>query len=183
MAFKQMTFSKKTIKKIKKSCKFILDKFYLGMDFLLYYPFRYIDYLFLKSRSESIGKGIIINRDCTIIHTAKLKLGNNVSLGRRSFISAKGGLTVGNNVFFAFDAVVLTEAHNYGKNVIMWNSGFSTAPVKIGNNVLIGTKAVVMPGVTIGDNVVIGANSVVTKNIPSNCVAAGVPAKVIKKIK
>ena len=39
-----------------------------------------------------------------------------------------------------------------------------------------------MPSVTIGDNCVIGANAVVTHNIPDNSIAAGVPAKVIKKI-
>jgi acetyltransferase-like isoleucine patch superfamily enzyme len=49
----------------------------------------------------------------------------------------------------------------------------------IGNNVFIGFNSIIMPGVTVGDNVVIGAGSVVTKNIPSNSVVAGVPAKVI----
>ena len=39
-----------------------------------------------------------------------------------------------------------------------------------------------MPGVTIGDNVVIGCSSLVTKDIPSNCVAFGVPAKVYESI-
>lgn len=43
----------------------------------------------------------------------------------------------------------------------------------------VGAGTIVMPGVNIGDNVVIGAGSVVTKNIPSNSLAVGVPAKVI----
>ena len=73
-------------------------------------------------------------------------MGNNVSIGRRAFILAKVGLS-------------------------------------IGSNVLIGTKAIIMPGITIGNNVVIGVNSVVTKSVPSNSVAAGIPAKVIRKIK
>lgn len=50
----------------------------------------------------------------------------------------------------------------------------------IGDNVYIGAGAIIMNPVTIGDNVVIGAASVVTKDIPSNCVVAGNPAKVIK---
>lgn len=50
----------------------------------------------------------------------------------------------------------------------------------IGDNVHISTNAVVIGGITIGDNVMIGAGAVVTKDLPSNCVAAGVPAKIIK---
>ncbi len=50
----------------------------------------------------------------------------------------------------------------------------------IGNNVIIGAGAKIMGDITIGDNVTIGANAVVTKNIPSNCVVGGVPAKIIK---
>lgn len=161
----------------------IFDKLFLAIVNVISLPFKYFNYIVLKIRSGSVGKGIIVNQGCTIIHTAKLKIGNNVSFGRRCFVSAKGGLTVGNNVLFAFDCVVLTEQHVYGKNITVWDSGYKTAPVKIGNNVLIGTKTVIMPGVTIGDNVVIGALSVVTKNIPSNSVAMGIPAKVIKKIK
>lgn len=160
----------------------IMDTFFHGVSYLMGFPFQYFRYIALKLRSNSIGKGIIVNDHCTIIHTSKLRLGDNVSIGRRSFISAKGGLTIGNNVLIAFDCVILTEKHIYGPNVIVWKSGFATAPVHIGNNVLVGTKAIIMPGVTIGNNVIIGAHSVVTKNIPSNSVAAGIPAKIIKKL-
>ncbi|MBD5274716.1 MAG: sugar O-acetyltransferase, partial [Bacteroides sp.] len=55
-------------------------------------------------------------------------------------------------------------------------------PVTIGNNVWIGGSTTICPGVTIGDNVVIGAGSVVTKDIPSNVVAVGNPARIIKHL-
>ena len=55
-----------------------------------------------------------------------------------------------------------------------------TKPIIIGNNVYIGEETMILPGVHIGDNCVIGARSVVTRDIPSNSVAAGVPARVIK---
>ena len=54
--------------------------------------------------------------------------------------------------------------------------------VVIGKNVWIGAHATILPGVTIGDNCVIGAGAVVSKDIPSDCVAVGVPARVVKKI-
>lgn len=52
-------------------------------------------------------------------------------------------------------------------------------PISVGDNVFIGHSAMIMPGVTVGDNVVIGARSVVTKDIPSDSVAVGVPARVV----
>lgn len=52
----------------------------------------------------------------------------------------------------------------------------------IGDNVYIGAGAIIMNPVNIGDNVIIGAGSVVTKDIPSNCVVAGNPAKIIEEL-
>ena len=54
-------------------------------------------------------------------------------------------------------------------------------PVTIGEDCWIGGGTVICPGVTIGDRCIIGAGSVVTKDIPSDCVAVGNPAKVIRK--
>ena len=50
----------------------------------------------------------------------------------------------------------------------------------IGDNCVIGVGACIFGTPVIGDNVTIGANSVVTKDVPSNCIVAGVPAKVIE---
>lgn len=58
-------------------------------------------------------------------------------------------------------------------------SGITLLP-KIGNNVLIGAGAIVIGPVVIGNNAQIGAGAVVVKDIPDNCVAIGVPAKIIK---
>ena len=54
--------------------------------------------------------------------------------------------------------------------------------IKIGNNVHIGTNAIIMPGVNIGDNCIIGCGAIVTKDIPSNSIAMGIPAKVIESL-
>ena len=54
--------------------------------------------------------------------------------------------------------------------------------VIIGRNVWIGMNSIIIKGVTIGDNSIIGAGSVVTSNIPSNVIAAGSPARVVKEL-
>ena len=55
-------------------------------------------------------------------------------------------------------------------------------PIVIGDDVWIGCGAIINPGVTIGDNVVIGSGSIVTRDIPSNSLAVGTPARVIRKL-
>ena len=51
----------------------------------------------------------------------------------------------------------------------------------IGKRCFIGAKAIIMCGVTIGDEVVVGSGAIVTKDVPSNCIVAGNPAKIIKE--
>lgn len=59
---------------------------------------------------------------------------------------------------------------------------YHQALVVIGDDVWIGANCTILPGVTIGHNTVVAAGAVVTKDISDNCVAAGVPAKVIKRL-
>ena len=54
-------------------------------------------------------------------------------------------------------------------------------PVRIGRDCWIGARVMVLPSIEIGDGCIIGANSVVTKNIPSYCIAAGMPATKIRE--
>jgi acetyltransferase-like isoleucine patch superfamily enzyme len=69
---------------------------------------------------------------------------------------------------------------NSGVQIRCGNTNFPSAPIVIGDHVWIGANATVLKGVTIGNNVIIAAGAVVTKDIPENCIAAGVPAKVIR---
>ncbi len=58
-----------------------------------------------------------------------------------------------------------------------------TAPIAIGADAWVGTGAVILQGVSIGEKAIIGAGAVVTKDVPAYSVVAGVPAKVIRKIR
>ena len=58
----------------------------------------------------------------------------------------------------------------------------SVQPVTIGRGVWMAPGCIVIQGVEIGENSVIGTGAVVTKSIPANCLAVGVPAKVVKKL-
>lgn len=110
------------------------------------------------------GDNVYMNFNCVILDCAKVTIGNNVLLGPNV------------QLYAATHPIQAKERVVEGK--IM---DFSL-PINIGNDVWIGGSTIVLPGVTIGDNVVIGAGSLVTKDIPSNCIAVGSPAKKIKDL-
>lgn len=89
-------------------------------------------------------------------------------------------ITLGSNVHITKEVLFIT--HDGG--TLLFRKDVPdleiTAPIIVGNDVYIGVRSIILPGVTIGDNCVIGAGSIVTRDVPSNSVVAGVPAKVIK---
>jgi len=72
---------------------------------------------------------------------------------------------------------------NYSQIVNHSGSARSVQPVTIGSGVWMAPGCIVIQGVEIGENSVIGTGAVVTKSIPANCLAVGVPAKVVKRLK
>lgn len=93
-----------------------------------------------------------------------IEIGNNVRITKNvNFLTHDGGVWVLRNNGRAKDADI------FGK-------------ITIGNNVHIGINAVIMPEVNIGDNVIVAVGAIVTKDIPSNTIVAGVPARKLKTI-
>jgi serine O-acetyltransferase len=95
---------------------------------------------------------------------------------------------IGKGTYFAYGGIGVVLHHNtvigkkciIGSNVtIGGKSGVKEVP-KLGDNVKIATGAKILGAITIGDNVTIGANAVVVKDVPSNVVVAGIPAKIIR---
>ena len=86
-----------------------------------------------------------------------------------------GGIIVGKNTLITSQVTILS--HDHVKRVDGMPLMLDTY---IGENCLIGIGAFIMPGVNIGDQVIVGAGAVVTKDVPSNCIVAGNPAKIIK---
>ena len=86
------------------------------------------------------------------------------------------GIHIGENTLVAGGAVILS--HDHCKRV--GNNQPYLADTYIGKNCFIAVNAVVLPGVQIGNEVIVGAGAVVSKDVPSNCVVAGNPAKVIR---
>lgn len=111
-------------------------------------------------------------------------IGKNLRLFNHNSIrfdtTTPGLITVGDNVSITADVSILT--HDFCSSVFRqkyYDYVPGRSKVVIGNNVYIGQKAMILRGVTIGDNVIIGAGAIVTKDIPSDSVAAGIPARVV----
>lgn len=106
--------------------------------------------------------------DMQIFHSAGSYfqgIGANIELGHPIFVAPGVGMITSNH---DFDNLSVSQM---GKDI------------RIGNRSWIGMNAVILPGVTLGEHTIVGAGAVVTKSFPEgNCVLAGNPAKVIKKL-
>lgn len=116
-------------------------------------------------------------------------IGQGFHASERLHISAINQVNIGNNCLFG--SCVYISDHNHGSYKGQEQSHPSELPVKrrlvshgpvvIGSNVWLGDNVIIVGPVRIGDGVVIGANSVVTRDVPSNVIVGGVPAKIIKQ--
>lgn len=101
-----------------------------------------------------------------------LKLGKNTDIGAFTYINAKNGVEIEDEVQIGSHCSIYSESTIDGKK----------GKIVLRKNARIGSHSIIMPGVTIGENSIIGAFSFVNKDIPDNVIALGIPAKIVKKI-
>lgn len=169
----------------KKHFKFLGNEVFLSSDITV-----------VGASSISIGEQSSVGSQCALTvwginsggnEHAALEVGRYVSIGAGAHITAANQIKIGDGVLLG--KYVTISDNNHGATSM---SEVDTPPAKrplvskgrvlIGDNVWIGDKATILGGVTIGKSAVIAANSVVTCNIPEFCIAAGVPAKIIKTL-
>lgn len=143
-----------------------------------------------------LGRGLTTGCNCRIEafktgDDAKKKIifGERVQLNDYVHISAIESVKIGDDVLIASHVYISDNSHGSYKgdkddtspNITPIKRPYYVSSVKIGSRVWLGEGVIIMPGVTIGDGVIIGAHSIVNKSIPSNTIAVGSPAKVVKK--
>ncbi|WP_295165517.1 sugar O-acetyltransferase [uncultured Brevundimonas sp.] len=112
--------------------------------------------------------------------------GVNIHLGARTFANANcvfldcAEIRIGDNFQAGPGVQLLTPEHPL--DAVARRGEETARPIVIGDDVWIGGGAIVLAGVTIGDRSVIGAGSIVTKDVPSDVVVVGNPAKIVRRL-
>lgn len=135
--------------------------------------------------SVTIGSKLVTGDDVRLTSNGVLSIGDDVFFNSRSRVVCHERVTIGDHLRIAEGVSILDHEHGTvmrSGRLRISDDHFETAPITIGSGVVLGDKVTVLKGVTIGDNVIVGANSVVSRDLPSNCIAAGAPAKVIREL-
>lgn len=153
---------------------------------------------------RSIGRDVIFEKGVLAFHPENIEIGNNVYVGHNTmlkgyyknmmeigdntwigqgcFLHSGGGLTIGKFVGIGPLVKILTHTHieeEIDKPILLCEQEYKE--VIIEDNCDIGIGSIILPGVTIGEGSIIGAGAVVTRDVKPYSVAAGVPAKLIRK--
>ena len=114
-------------------------------------------------------------------HGTGIHLGENVFINYNCVMLDSAAITIGDNVFIGPNCAFYTPFHpmNYKERRLPQEQA---SPIQIGDDSWLGGNVVVCPGVCIGKRCIIAAGSVVTKDIPDDCMAAGVPAVIKKRV-
>ncbi|MCC7176531.1 MAG: acyltransferase [Bryobacterales bacterium] len=140
--------------------------------------------------------GVQIGRNTLVMHGSVLhvynfrgiphsgiRIGNSSLIGEYNVIRGQGGVAIGDRVYTSPMVQMLAVNHIFDDPARpMVDQGITAQGIRVEDDVWIGSGAILTDGVTVGRGSVVAAGSVVTKDVPPHCVAAGVPARVIREI-
>lgn len=167
--------------------KIIANSFYaIGRKCSITPPLR-----FSNLSNIEMGNHVTIHSNCWIQvlksdenkNLPVIRIKDHVGIGMDATISAVKSIIIEEYVFTARNVYISDHEHEFRdiQKPIGRQGITKIAEVSIGANSWLGQNAVILPGASIGKHCIIGANSVVNSNIPDYCVAAGVPARIIRK--
>jgi len=124
------------------------------------------------------GARCVIDSGARIIVLGELHIGDDVYIGRDVVISAHERVSIGSGTLLG--ERVSIHDNNHGPPDA--RDAFETKPVQIGSRAWIAAGVVLVAGAEVGAGTTVAANAVVTGSLPDDVLAAGVPAKVIKRL-
>lgn len=140
-------------------------------------------YVVFHELVKECGKNVVIKKHVYFYDIKEMVCGSNVSFHEMCYISAVGGLKIGDDVSIAHGSSILTTNHTWNDKTkpIKYNK-VTMNPVIIDDDVWIGCGVRILAGVHIGKRSIVAAGAVVTKDVDKNTLVGGCPAKKIKNI-
>ncbi len=132
----------------------------------------------------TVGRFAVIRPTNVLLDEAGegLSVGDHSNIGAYSYIGCSGHIRIGNNVMTGPRINLLAENHNFeDRSRPIKAQGVHRSSIVIGDDCWIGANVTIVAGVRIGEGSVIAAGAVVTRDIPAGSIAAGIPAKVLRK--
>jgi acetyltransferase-like isoleucine patch superfamily enzyme len=135
------------------------------------------------NRGIEIGSGVFLGRGTILsCKDGDIVLGDRSNLGFHCEIFSGSTVIVGSNGLFAANVYLVGGGHDFERaDVAVVDQARSSAGIVLGENVWLGTGVRVLDGVRVGSDVVVGANAVVNADLPDGAIAAGVPARVLRR--
>ncbi len=135
-------------------------------------------------RKLTMARSARIAPNVSLRHAERISIGSGTHVGERAYLWAgakHATITIGEHCRFGPE--VFVTAVNYGMRPgePMAYQERDESDIVIGDDVWLGARVFIGAGVTIGDGCVVSANSVVTRDLPPNSIAAGVPARVVRR--
>jgi acetyltransferase-like isoleucine patch superfamily enzyme len=133
----------------------------------------------------TVGAGARLSPTVSVRHGERVTVGAGAQIGQGCSLWAgghTGAIVIGDHALLAPEVFVTAANYDFdaGGGPVM-DLPMREATVTIGANTWLGTRVVVLPGVTIGEGTVVAAGAVVTRDLPPGVLAAGVPARVLRK--
>ncbi len=143
----------------------------------------FLRYVVFHEMVKKCGRNVVIKKHVCFYDIREMECGSNVSIHEMCYISAVGGLKIGNDVSIAHGSSILTTNHTWDDETtpIKYNKVIM-APVKIDDDVWIGCGVRILAGVHIGNRSIVAAGAVVTRDVEKNSLVGGCPARFIKNI-
>jgi acetyltransferase-like isoleucine patch superfamily enzyme len=167
--------------------RFRLRNYLLGFDIANQYIQRVDKFsmqLILKRYGANIGSNCVIETG-QVFHNCKkysnLNIGNNCHIGKNCFFDLRGEITIKDNVVISMQCTFITHTDLSNSFLSKYYSSVS-GKIFIDHDSYLGANSTLLMNTSIGNNVLIAAGSVVNKNVNSNSMVGGVPARLIKKI-